>query len=134
MKTCGSRLLCVAACLFVAVVGSGVSGFAAAHALAARGLSVTILDVGEELDPQRRRVTMHGRSVELTATEFDLLAHLVRHPGRVYTREHLLSAVWGYEAAAGTRTVDVHVSQLRSKLGDDNPIRTVRGVGYSIDG
>jgi DNA-binding response OmpR family regulator len=84
------------------------------------------------LDPGRRQVSIDGEPVELTATEFDLLAHLMRSPGRVFTRDQLLSAVWGYEAAAGTRTVDVHVSQLRTKLGDASPIRTVRGVGYSV--
>jgi DNA-binding response OmpR family regulator len=84
------------------------------------------------LDPGRRQVTVADEPVELTATEFDLLAHLMRSPGRVFTRDQLLSAVWGYEAAAGTRTVDVHVSQLRTKLGDASPIRTVRGVGYSV--
>lgn len=86
------------------------------------------------IDPQRRQVSNDGRPVQLTATEFDLLAHLAAHPGRVYTREHLLSAVWGYEAAAGTRTVDVHVSSLRAKLGEPDPLRTVRGVGYCVDG
>ena len=83
------------------------------------------------VDPAQRRVTADGTEVTLTATEFDLLVHLVRRPGRVYEREQLLSQVWGYEAAAGTRTVDVHVAQLRAKLGDASPIRTVRGVGYS---
>jgi two-component system, OmpR family, response regulator len=85
------------------------------------------------IDPGARRVSVDGRAVELTATEFDLLAYLLQHPGRVYSREHLLSAVWGYAAAAGTRTVDVHVSQLRNKLGEGSPIRTVRGVGYSVE-
>jgi DNA-binding response OmpR family regulator len=85
------------------------------------------------VDVGRHEVTVAGRPVELTATEFDLLAHLMRSPGRVFTRDQLLSAVWGYEAAAGTRTVDVHVSQLRTKLGDASPIRTVRGVGYAVD-
>jgi len=85
------------------------------------------------VDPAQRKVTSQGRDVALTATEFDLLAHLVRRPGRVYEREQLLSQVWGYEAAAGTRTVDVHVAQLRAKLGDSSPIRTVRGVGYSAE-
>jgi DNA-binding response OmpR family regulator len=84
------------------------------------------------LDPARRQVSVAGEPVELTATEFDLLAHLMGSPGRVFTRDQLLSSVWGYEAAAGTRTVDVHVSQLRTKLGDASPIRTVRGVGYSV--
>jgi len=96
--------------------------------------SARVLAAGRvTVDPQRRRVAVDDGVVELTATEFDLLAHLLAHPGRVYTREQLLSAVWGYEAAAGTRTVDVHVSQLRTKLGAASPIRTVRGVGYSVD-
>ena len=90
------------------------------------------LTVGEvSLDPARRAVTAGGSSVSLTATEFDLLAMLLRRPGRVFTREELLSEVWGYEAAAGTRTVDVHVAQLRAKLGEHSPLRTVRGVGYT---
>jgi DNA-binding response OmpR family regulator len=71
--------------------------------------------------------------VELTATEFELLAYLMARPGRVVTRDQLLSAVWGYAAAGGTRTVDVHVAQVRAKLGDASPIRTVRGVGNSAD-
>lgn len=85
------------------------------------------------LDPVTRRVTCGGTEIVLTATEFDLLEHLMSHPGRVYSREHLLSEVWGYAAVVGTRTVDVHVAQVRAKLGDDSPIRTVRGVGYSAE-
>ncbi len=85
------------------------------------------------VDLVTRRVTVEGRAVSLTATEFDLLAHLMQHPGRVYTREHLLSEVWGYAAVVGTRTVDVHVAQVRGKLGDASPIRTVRGVGYAAE-
>jgi DNA-binding response OmpR family regulator len=93
-----------------------------------------VVEVGTlRIDPGRRQVSVDGRPVELTTTEFDLLAQLARHPGQVFTREHLLSTVWGYAAAAGTRTVDVHVSQLRTKLGDPSPIRTVRGVGYALD-
>ncbi len=88
---------------------------------------------GVVLDQVTRRVTVDGQSVSLTATEFDLLAHLMAHPGRVYSRDQLLSEVWGYAAIVGTRTVDVHVAQVRSKLGDRNPIRTVRGVGYSAE-
>jgi DNA-binding response OmpR family regulator len=76
-------------------------------------------------------VTAGGVAVTLTATEFDLLAMLLRRPGRVYTREELLSEAWGYEAAAGTRTVDVHIAQLRAKLGEHSPLRTMRGVGYT---
>ena len=88
---------------------------------------------GVSVDLVTRRVTVDGEPVSLTATEFDLLAHLMQHPGRVYTREHLLSEVWGYAAVVGTRTVDVHVAQVRAKLGDASPIRTVRGVGYSAE-
>jgi two-component system, OmpR family, response regulator len=88
---------------------------------------------GVSVDLVTRRVTVDGEPVSLTATEFDLLAHLMQHPGRVYTREHLLSEVWGYAAVVGTRTVDVHVAQVRAKLGDASPIRTVRGVGYSSE-
>jgi DNA-binding response OmpR family regulator len=80
-----------------------------------------------------RRVLVDGGEVALTATEFDLLAHLLAAPDRVFTREQLLSAVWGYAASAGTRTVDVHIAQLRAKLGPHAPIRTVRGVGYAAD-
>jgi DNA-binding response OmpR family regulator len=85
------------------------------------------------LDAGQRRVWADDREVTLTSTEFDLLLHLMRSPGRVFERERLLSAVWGYAAAAGTRTVDVHIAQLRAKLGTDSPIRTVRGVGYAVD-
>jgi DNA-binding response OmpR family regulator len=93
-----------------------------------------VLAVGEvRIEVDRRRAHAAGREVALTSTEFDLLTHLMRAPGRVFTREQLLSAVWGYTASAGTRTVDVHVAQLRAKLGAASPIRTVRGVGYAAD-
>ncbi|MFC7534709.1 response regulator transcription factor [Actinoplanes sp. GCM10030250] len=86
------------------------------------------------LDPERRAVSVDGAPLMLTATEFDLLAHLLGRPGRVFTREELLAAVWGYASHAGTRTVDVHVAQVRAKLGDSaSLIRTVRGVGYCVD-
>jgi DNA-binding response OmpR family regulator len=85
------------------------------------------------VDPARRRAFVDAAEITLTTTEFDLLAFLMRRPGRVYEREQLLSEVWGYAAAAGTRTVDVHVAQLRAKLGAASPIRTVRGVGYSAE-
>jgi DNA-binding response OmpR family regulator len=91
-----------------------------------------VLQLGDlTLDPARRSCTAGGEDVALTTVEFDLLAFLLRRPGVVFPREQLLSEVWGYAAAAGTRTVDVHVAQLRAKLGDASPIRTVRGVGYS---
>lgn len=85
------------------------------------------------LDRSTRRVTVDGDEVSLTATEFDLLAYLMGRPGRVITRDHLLEEVWGYAAIVGTRTVDVHIAQVRAKLGDASPIRTVRGVGYSAE-
>jgi DNA-binding response OmpR family regulator len=94
----------------------------------------SVLVVGSvRLDQTRRRVWAGETEVRLTTTEFDLLAHLMRRKGRVYEREELLSDVWGYAHAAGPRTVDVHVAQLRSKLGEDSPIRTVRGVGYAAE-
>jgi two-component system, OmpR family, response regulator len=86
------------------------------------------------LDVERRSVQAGGAPVSLTPTEFDLLAHLMSRPGRVYSREELLASVWGYAAHAGTRTVDVHVAQVRAKLGGyGGLIRTVRGVGYTAD-
>ncbi|HEV7623122.1 MAG TPA: response regulator transcription factor [Amnibacterium sp.] len=88
---------------------------------------------GVELDPERRAVRVDGRPVALTATEFDLLAKLMSAPGRVFTREQLLSSVWGQADYGGGRTVDVHVAQVRAKLGPSSPIRTLRGVGYAVD-
>ena len=93
-----------------------------------------LLELGRVVvDRDAHKVRVDGQEVELTATEFDLLVHLMRHPGRVLSREQLLSEVWGYAAVVGTRTVDVHVAQVRAKLGDASPIRTVRGVGYSAE-
>jgi two-component system, OmpR family, response regulator len=88
---------------------------------------------GVVLNPATRRVSANGEAVRLTATEFDLLACLISRPGRVFSREQLLAEVWGYAAAGGTRTVDVHIAQLRAKLGAQRVIRTVRGVGYAAD-
>ena len=87
-----------------------------------------------ELDPERRRVRVSGREVSLTRKEFDLLAALMRRPGRVQTRGSLLEHVWGYEHPGETRTVDVHVRQLRKKLGAPaaDYIDTVVGVGYRL--
>jgi two-component system, OmpR family, response regulator len=86
------------------------------------------------LDPQRRQVQVTDQPVELTSTEFDLLAYLMGRPGRVFTREELLAAVWGYATHTTTRTVDVHIAQVRSKLGESaSVVRTVRGVGYTAD-
>jgi len=90
--------------------------------------------VGEvSLDSDSRRVLLAGEEISLTATEFDLIEYLMSQPGRVFSRDQLLSHVWGYSSIVGTRTVDVHIAQLRSKFGEHDPIRTVRGVGYSIE-
>lgn len=86
-----------------------------------------------ELDTTRRLVRRAGEPVHLTPIEFDLLQYLASGPGRVATREELLEQVWGYEVAAGVRTVDSHVRSLRRKLGSDL-VRTVHGVGYAAGG
>jgi DNA-binding response OmpR family regulator len=79
-----------------------------------------------------RDVTVSGSMIELTGKEFDLLACFLEHPGIVLSREKLLDLVWGMTYPGGTRTVDVHVAQLRRKLGDPDTIRTVRGSGYKL--
>jgi DNA-binding response OmpR family regulator len=84
------------------------------------------------LDRRRRSVTVAGADVELTAREFDLLWHLAERPGIVVGRERLLDRVWGLEFPGGTRTVDVHIGQLRRKLDRPQLIRTVRGAGYKL--
>ena len=81
--------------------------------------------------PGERRAYARDDEIAFTATEFDLLAYLMSSPGRVYSREQLMRQVWGYDTAAGQRTVDVHVAQVRAKLGSHDLIRTVRGVGYA---
>jgi DNA-binding response OmpR family regulator len=92
------------------------------------------LAVGKvRLDPAERRAFVGELEVELTATEFDLLSYLMRRPGQVFSREQLISDVWGYSASGSVRTVDVHIAQVRAKLGQGSPIRTVRGVGYAVD-
>ena len=91
-----------------------------------------------EIDMATRRVTRGGVAVDLTAKEFDLLAHMAAHPGRVYTREHLLRAVWGYDYFGDDSTVTVHVRRLREKLEPDPArpryVTTVWGVGYRFEG
>jgi DNA-binding response OmpR family regulator len=83
-----------------------------------------------ELDVSRRRASRDGQVVGLTATEFDLLAHLLAAPGVVRTREELLAEVWGYRDGSGPRTVDSHVRAVRRKVGAE-VIRTVHGIGYA---
>ena len=86
-----------------------------------------------EMDPVSRTCRLDGEDVELTRLEFDLLAELAAHPNVVFTRERLLERVWGYQSGVGGKTVDVHVANLRRKLGKDLPIVAVRGVGYRLD-
>jgi two-component system phosphate regulon response regulator PhoB len=82
------------------------------------------------LDPVTKCASAQGVVVELTATEFRLLEHLVRHVGKVFTRDELIRAVIGEEGAIQERTIDVHINALRRKLGDVHGIATVRGRGY----
>jgi two-component system alkaline phosphatase synthesis response regulator PhoP/two-component system response regulator ResD len=92
------------------------------------------IEVGTlRVDPRRREVTVNARLVELRTREFDLLAALARDAGAVLTRDALLESVWSTDFVGETRTVDVHVAELRRKLGPDGPpIETVRGVGYRL--
>lgn len=84
------------------------------------------------VDTVRRTAEVDGRQLDLTYLEFELLAHLVAHPDRVHTRDHLVATVWGYGHVGDGRTVDVHIARLRRKLGAEHRgrIRTVRRVGY----
>ena len=89
------------------------------------------LELGDVVvDTLAREVTVSGEPVELTGKEFDLLAYLLENAGIVVSRDQLLDRVWGMTYAGGTRTVDVHVAQLRRKLGRPDAIRTFRGSGY----
>jgi DNA-binding response OmpR family regulator len=84
------------------------------------------------IDEDAYTVAISGRPLDLTYTEFELLKYMVQHPGRVLSRETLLTDVWGYDYFGGTRTVDVHIRRLRAKLGPEleHYIATVRNVGY----
>ena len=85
--------------------------------------------------PERREATLDGEELSLTMREFDLLSFLIKSPGVVFSRETLLQRVWGWDFDGGSRTVDVHVQQIRAKLGDASDlIETVRGVGYRLRG
>lgn len=89
---------------------------------------------GVVIDEASYSAKVHGRPMDLTFKEFELLRFLAQHPGRVFTREQLLSEVWGYDYFGGTRTVDVHIRRLRAKLGDlEGLIGTVRNVGYRFN-
>jgi two-component system phosphate regulon response regulator PhoB len=88
------------------------------------------------IDRVAHRVKRAGQEIHLGPTEFRLLDYLMQHPGRVFSREQLLDAVWGSDVYVEARTVDVHIGRLRKALGvseTDDPIRTVRSAGYSLD-
>ena len=92
-----------------------------------------VIEVGElRVDLRTRRATFAGSPLTLRTLEFELLAELARNAGNVVTRDRLLDRVWGLSFAGGTRTVDVHVAQLRKKLGRPALIHTVRSVGYRL--
>ena len=100
-------------------------------------LVTTVLKAGDlELDRTSHRVRRGGREIHLGPTEYRLLEYLMRHPGRVYSREQLLDGVWGNDVYVDERTVDVHVGRLRKAINrgrNPDPIRTVRGAGYAFD-
>jgi len=100
-------------------------------------LAEDVVVVGDiEMDRAAHRVGRGGREIHLGPTEYKLLDHLIQHPGRVFSREQLLDAVWGSDVYVEARTVDVHVGRLRKALNIDNtgdPIRTVRSAGYALE-
>jgi DNA-binding response OmpR family regulator len=93
-----------------------------------------VIEVGDGLvvDVVRREARSSGQPVPMATREFDLLAHLARHQGQALRRQQLLDAVWGGDFEGDERTVDVHVRQLRKKLGADLPLATVWGIGYRL--
>jgi len=110
------------------------------HALLRRAnpnLVTASLKVGDlELDRTTHRVSRANRDIHLGPTEYRLLEYLMRHPGRVYSREQLLDGVWGNDVYVDERTVDVHIGRLRRAINrgrEADPIRTVRGAGYAVD-
>jgi len=100
----------------------------------AEQVSTKIQTSGVVIDEASYSAKVQGRPLDLTFKEFELLRFFASHPSRVFTREQLLSEVWGYDYFGGTRTVDVHVRRLRAKLGDlESLIGTVRNVGYRFN-
>jgi DNA-binding response OmpR family regulator len=94
----------------------------------------TINASGVVIDESSYSAKVHGKPLDLTYKEFELLKFLAQHPGRVFSRDQLLSEVWGYDYFGGSRTVDVHIRRLRAKLGDlEGLISTVRNVGYRFN-
>ncbi|HEV2362541.1 MAG TPA: response regulator transcription factor, partial [Acidimicrobiales bacterium] len=109
---------------------AGTGGTGGVSAPGRRGAPEKLTVGGVVVDLPRREVLAEGAPVELTAREFDLLAHFASNQGIVYSRQQLLDSVWGEGWYGDERTVDVHVRQLRKKLGEALPIKTVWGVGY----
>jgi DNA-binding response OmpR family regulator len=102
---------------------------------AGRGGRPELLEYGPlVLNIETYQAALSGRPLDLTYMEYELLKFLATHPGKVFSRETLLSRVWGYDYYGGARTVDVHIRRLRAKLGEEhaNLIQTVRSVGYSF--
>jgi len=100
-----------------------------------RADEATVLKVGDlTVNPENYQVYVHGRPLDLTYKEFELLKFLAQRPGRVCNRDMLLREVWGYDYYGGTRTVDVHIRRLRAKLGPEHEalIGTIRNVGYRL--
>jgi len=100
-----------------------------------RADEATVLKVGDlTVNPENYQVYVHGRPLDLTYKEFELLKFLAQRPGRVCDRDMLLREVWGYDYYGGTRTVDVHIRRLRAKLGPEHEalIETIRNVGYRL--
>jgi DNA-binding response OmpR family regulator len=94
----------------------------------------SIVSSGVVIDESSYSAKVHGKPLDLTYKEFELLKFLAQHPGRVFSRDQLLSEVWGYDYFGGSRTVDVHIRRLRAKLGDlESLISTVRNVGYRFN-
>ncbi|SEF65640.1 response regulator transcription factor [Paenibacillus sp. UNC499MF] len=102
-----------------------------------KGEELSVLKIGElSLHPEQRLVSLKGEALNLTPKEFDLLALLLSNLKRAFSREELLDLVWGMDYAGGTRTVDIHIQRLRTKLGEpyQNVLQTVYGVGYKAVG
>ena len=94
---------------------------------------IPVVDIGDlKIDRERYLVFKKDESISLPRKEFELLALLTSKPGKVFTREDILSRVWGTDIVVGDRTIDVHVRKIREKLGDDS-IKTIKGIGYKFD-
>jgi DNA-binding response OmpR family regulator len=98
------------------------------------GAAPEVMQVGDiAIDAGRREVRIAGDAVEFTTKEFDLLRYLAERPGLALSRQQILDGVWGYDWYGDARTVDVHIAQVRKKLGEAVQIKTVRGIGYRLE-